>query len=133
MSDWKPAASSSEKLSSATGEQHSQYVIPASKEWEIDNIVHHECCNKGVEADANDITANGHSLEKVASHQTHHSKKSEIDPFHEPPDGGLNAWLKVFGCFLIYSNIWYAPNPQFHSPISPSLPPTLNSHQNIAI
>ena len=37
-----------------------------------------------------------------------HSKKSEIDPFGEPPDGGLNAWLKVLGCFLIYSNIWYA-------------------------
>jgi hypothetical protein len=34
------------------------------------------------------------------------SKKSEIDPFGEPPDGGLNAWLKVLGCFLIYSNIW---------------------------
>ncbi|KAF2663309.1 MFS general substrate transporter [Microthyrium microscopicum] len=31
---------------------------------------------------------------------------SEIDPFGEPPDGGLNAWLKVFGCFLLYSNIW---------------------------
>jgi hypothetical protein len=36
------------------------------------------------------------------------SRKSEIDPFSEPPDGGLNAWLKVLGCFLIYSNIWYA-------------------------
>jgi len=36
------------------------------------------------------------------------SRKSEIDPFGEPPDGGLNAWLKVLGCFLLYSNIWYA-------------------------
>lgn len=35
------------------------------------------------------------------------SRKSEIDPFSTPPDGGLNAWLKVLGCFLIYSNIWY--------------------------
>ncbi|KIW08583.1 hypothetical protein, variant [Verruconis gallopava] len=34
------------------------------------------------------------------------SRRSEIDPFGEPPDGGLNAWLKVLGCFLIYSNIW---------------------------
>lgn len=34
------------------------------------------------------------------------SKKGAIDPFGEPPDGGLNAWLKVLGCFLIYSNIW---------------------------
>lgn len=36
------------------------------------------------------------------------SRKSEIDPFSTPPDGGLNAWLKVLGCFLIYSNIWYS-------------------------
>jgi hypothetical protein len=41
-------------------------------------------------------------LERVQSS----SRKSEIDPFTEPPDGGLNAWLKVLGCFLIYSNIW---------------------------
>jgi len=33
--------------------------------------------------------------------------KSAIDPFGTPPDGGLNAWLKVLGCFLLYSNIWY--------------------------
>jgi hypothetical protein len=25
-----------------------------------------------------------------------------------PPDGGLHAWLKVFGGFLIYINIWSA-------------------------
>jgi hypothetical protein len=24
-----------------------------------------------------------------------------------PPDGGLHAWLKVFGGFFIYVNIWY--------------------------
>lgn len=29
-----------------------------------------------------------------------------IDTLANPPDGGLNAWLKVLGCFLIYSNIW---------------------------
>lgn len=23
-----------------------------------------------------------------------------------PPDGGIHAWLKVFGGFLIYINIW---------------------------
>lgn len=40
------------------------------------------------------------ALEKVVS------RRSEIDPAAEPPDGGLNAWLKVFGCFLIYSNVW---------------------------
>lgn len=41
------------------------------------------------------------TLQKVAS------RRSEIDPAGEPPDGGLNAWLKVLGCFLIYSNVWY--------------------------
>lgn len=34
------------------------------------------------------------------------TRASTIDPATEPPDGGLNAWLKVLGCFLIYSNIW---------------------------
>ena len=34
------------------------------------------------------------------------SRRSDIDPLAEPPDGGLNAWLKVMGCFLVYSNIW---------------------------
>lgn len=24
-----------------------------------------------------------------------------------PPDGGLHAWLKVLGGFLVYINIWY--------------------------
>lgn len=30
---------------------------------------------------------------------------SHIPP---PPDGGLHAWLKVFGGFMIYINIWLA-------------------------
>jgi hypothetical protein len=42
------------------------------------------------------------NLQKVQSS----SRKSDIDPLSNPPDGGLNAWLKVFGCFLLYSNIW---------------------------
>lgn len=29
--------------------------------------------------------------------------ENELPP---PPDGGLHAWLKVFGGFLIYINIW---------------------------
>ena len=29
---------------------------------------------------------------------------SQLPP---PPDGGLHAWLKVFGGFLVYINIWY--------------------------
>lgn len=30
--------------------------------------------------------------------------ESAIPP---PPDGGLHAWLKVFGGFMIYINIWF--------------------------
>jgi hypothetical protein len=33
--------------------------------------------------------------------------ESAIPP---PPDGGLHAWLKVFGGFMIYINIWYVDN-----------------------
>lgn len=44
-------------------------------------------------------------LEKVQS------RRSDIDPAADPPDGGRNAWLKVMGCFLIYSNIWQANPP----------------------
>ena len=39
-------------------------------------------------------------VEKIAS------RKSEKAQLPEPPDGGLDAWLKVFGGFLMYSNIW---------------------------
>jgi hypothetical protein len=55
------------------------------------------------ESDRNDIeNAANNEIEKTQSN----SKVSEIDPLGIPPDGGLNAWLKVLGCFLIYSNIW---------------------------
>jgi hypothetical protein len=50
----------------------------------------------------NDGTIN--QLTKVQSS----SRRSDIDPLAEPPDGGLNAWLKVLGCFLVYSNIWWS-------------------------
>jgi hypothetical protein len=55
----------------------------------------------GLQQTSND--GNGQPLEKTKSFA---SRKSDIDPFGEPPDGGLNAWLKVLGCFLLYSNIW---------------------------
>lgn len=32
---------------------------------------------------------------------------SQLPP---PPDGGLHAWLKVFGGFLVYINIWCEPS-----------------------
>jgi hypothetical protein len=31
-----------------------------------------------------------------------------------PPDGGLHAWLKVFGGFFIYVNIWSAIPSHLH-------------------
>jgi hypothetical protein len=37
---------------------------------------------------------------------THTEEEPALPP---PPDGGLHAWLKVFGGFLIYINIWYRP------------------------
>jgi hypothetical protein len=53
-----------------------------------------------------DETGEQHKDNTLSRTQSRKSAKSEIDPFGEPPDGGLNAWLKVVGCFLIYSNIW---------------------------
>ena len=78
MADWKPSQASDERSSSVA-----------------DDILREE----GLEANEadNEMPA---QLEKVQS------RKSEINPLAEPPDGGLNAWLKVLGCFLIYSNIW---------------------------
>jgi hypothetical protein len=32
-----------------------------------------------------------------------------------PPDGGIHAWLKVFGGFFIYVNIWSVSNPTHHA------------------
>jgi hypothetical protein len=40
--------------------------------------------------------------------------ESAIPP---PPDGGLHAWLKVFGGFFIYVNIWSVSksiSPYYH-------------------
>lgn len=38
------------------------------------------------------------------SPETRSIAESQLPP---PPDGGLQAWLKVLGSFLIYINIWY--------------------------
>ena len=35
-----------------------------------------------------------------------HAESDSTLPAHVPPDGGMHAWLKVLGGFLIYSNIW---------------------------
>jgi hypothetical protein len=111
MTDSKPATSSEQLSSKSAEEPWQQDQLAAKKEWDIEDV-------RNETLDDVEITATtAHDIEKVSSHQTHHSKKSEIDPFAEPPDGGLNAWLKVFGCFLIYSNIWYGfPHPLLLSP-----------------
>jgi MFS family permease len=45
--------------------------------------------------------------EKLTHTTSHLSTVSSAPSLpHEPPDGGLHAWLKVLGGFLIYSNIW---------------------------
>lgn len=38
-----------------------------------------------------------------------------LSPFPTAPDGGLHAWLKVLGGFLIYSNIWLVLRPTSYS------------------
>lgn len=35
-----------------------------------------------------------------------HEEEQSIPQLPPPPDGGIHAWLKVFGGFLIYINIW---------------------------
>jgi hypothetical protein len=41
---------------------------------------------------------------EIQETDTHDDAEPALPP---PPDGGLHAWLKVFGGFLIYINIWY--------------------------
>lgn len=51
-------------------------------------------------------------------HEIHEDAEPHLNPLSTavttesiiptPPDGGLHAWLKVFGGFFIYVNIWYA-------------------------
>ncbi|CAI9630720.1 unnamed protein product [Alternaria burnsii] len=53
--------------------------------------------------------------ETVQNHEPVEDKEAQIDArstmttesaIPPPPDGGLHAWLKVFGGFMIYINIW---------------------------
>ncbi|KAI4956033.1 hypothetical protein J4E91_000243 [Alternaria rosae] len=56
-----------------------------------------------------------HQQDKTASDHEAGDKEAQIDArsaltaesaIPPPPDGGLHAWLKVFGGFMIYINIW---------------------------
>jgi hypothetical protein len=44
--------------------------------------------------------------DKVEAQVTDQDEIDGLSTPHVPPDGGLHAWLKVLGGFLIYSNIW---------------------------
>ena len=81
MSDCKTSASSKDRLSSIQDEGPDDHKEKDPLEFNEKSNIEHEPIQSS-------------------------SKKGAIDPFGEPPDGGLNAWLKVLGCFLIYSNIW---------------------------
>lgn len=63
--------------------------------------------------------------EEKQEHSIHENAEPDRNPLSRavttdsvvppPPDGGLHAWLKVFGGFFIYFNIWCAsfnPIPQ---------------------
>ena len=50
-------------------------------------------------SDAHDADAS-HDLHTI---ETQSLAGSQLPP---PPDGGMHAWLKVFGGFLVYINIW---------------------------
>jgi hypothetical protein len=91
MTTWQSNNFSDDKLASPTEDASSNEGVNNQQDFE-----------KG-ETRQESLGDNGHALEKVKSSA---SRKADIDPFGEPPDGGLNAWLKVLGCFLLYSNIW---------------------------
>lgn len=55
-----------------------------------------------------DAEATSSALDRTVSRMTQRTGRSTrsvvIDPDAEPPDGGIHAWLKVYGCFLMYAN-----------------------------
>lgn len=50
------------------------------------------------------IGHDGYNAHDSQTIETQSLAGSQLPP---PPDGGLHAWLKVFGGFLVYINIWY--------------------------
>jgi hypothetical protein len=66
-------------------------------------------------AENHDVTGDKEAQTDARSTKT---TESAIPP---PPDGGLHAWLKVFGGFMIYINIWYV-NIHITLPLTPKLP-----------
>lgn len=61
--------------------------------------------NRPLTQETQDVETQGDEHHDVADIATVASTiESQFSP---PPDGGLHAWLKVFGGFLIYINIWF--------------------------
>lgn len=53
----------------------------------------------------------GLSSQELSAHESASTYEGEPvaatqSPFPKAPDGGFHAWLKVFGGFMIYINIW---------------------------
>lgn len=70
----------------------------SSNGWHDEEKDHHHVSRQSSDAHDADIL---HDLNTI---ETQSLAGSQLPP---PPDGGMHAWLKVFGGFLVYINIWY--------------------------
>ncbi|KAI9695810.1 MAG: hypothetical protein M1820_008403 [Bogoriella megaspora] len=77
-------------------ESSSEGILAAHRNWELttqndgEKVVHEEA-------------ARDEEVHVEEPHDTQSVAESQRPP---PPDGGMHAWLKVFGGFLVYINIW---------------------------
>jgi len=76
-------------------QEEEEYSCPSSASQDADAVQHAE--PRRSDEVAKDKEAQVDARSTVTAEST-------IPP---PPDGGLHAWLKVFGGFMIYINIWY--------------------------
>jgi hypothetical protein len=58
---------------------------------------------KGRDTRQNSVAHESHDTNDLETIETRSLAGSQLPP---PPDGGLHAWLKVAGGFLVYINIW---------------------------
>jgi hypothetical protein len=73
------------------------------EEYSRPSLSDHDDAQKLEEPERNEIVQDKEAQIDARSTLT---TESAIPP---PPDGGLHAWLKVFGGFMIYINIWSMP------------------------
>lgn len=82
--------------STSTDENAVSRAASVQEERIVDEEKHEDGVHRDTEKDLNPLS-------------TAVTTESVIPP---APDGGLHAWLKVFGGFFIYVNIWFAsPHP----------------------